>query len=141
MRAGITDWTDELAPYIDQARRMLGVVRVPYLDTQIDRLMRDVADDMGVGESYNRAPVGVYFGEPGVEADDPYFGGQGPRRTGCINCGNCQTGCGHNAKNKLTVNYLYLAETNGATVHELHEVHEVKPLEGGGFEVLARRPG
>ena len=139
--AGITDWADELAPYIDQARRMLGVVRVPYMDTQIDRLMRDVADDMGVGESYNRAPVGVYFGEPGVEADDPYFGGQGPRRTGCINCGNCQVGCGHNAKNKLTVNYLYLAEQHGAKVHELHEVHEVKPLDGGGFEVHARHPG
>ena len=69
--AGITDWADELARYIDQARRMLGVVRVPYMDTQVDRLMRDVADDMSVGESYNRAPVGVYFGELGVEADDP----------------------------------------------------------------------
>jgi len=139
--AGITDWADELAPYLDQARRMLGVVRVPYMDTQIDRLMRDVAFDMGVGESYNRAPVGVYFGEPGVEADDPYFGGEGPRRTGCINCGNCQTGCGHDAKNKLTVNYLYLAEKHGAKVHELHEVYEVKPMDGGGFEVRARHPG
>jgi cholesterol oxidase len=57
---------------------MMGVVRVPYMDTDVDRLMRDVATDMGVGGSYNRAPVGVYFGEPGVEADDPYFGGEGP---------------------------------------------------------------
>ena len=50
-------------------------------------------------------------------------------------------GCGQNAKNKLTVNYLYLAEKHGAVVHELHEVHEVTPLEGGGFEVVARHPG
>ena len=30
-----------------------------------------------------------------------------------------QIGCGHNAKNKLTTNYLYLAEKLGAEVHEL----------------------
>jgi len=139
--AHISDWADELAPYIDQASRMLGVVRVPYMDTDVDRLMRAVARDMGKGESYNRAPVGVYFGTPDVEADDPYFGGEGPRRRGCINCGNCMIGCGRNAKNKLTVNYLYLAEKRGAVIHELHEVHEVKPRPGGGFEVHARHPG
>jgi cholesterol oxidase len=139
--AGITDWADEVAPYVDQATRMLGVVRVPYMDTSVDRLMRDVARDMGKGNSYNRAPVGVYFGTPGVEADDPYFGGEGPKRRGCVNCGNCMIGCGRNAKNKLTVNYLYLAEKRGAVIHELHEVHEIKPLPGGGFEVQARHPG
>jgi cholesterol oxidase len=139
--SGITDWADELAPYIDQAIRMLGVVRVPYMDTQVDRLCRDVAADMGVPKSYNKAPVGVYFGTPGVEADDPYFGGVGPRRHGCISCGNCFVGCGKNAKNKLNVNYLYLAEKFGAKIHELHEVYELKPLDGGGFEVLTRHPG
>jgi cholesterol oxidase len=50
-------------------------------------------------------------------------------------------GCGHNAKNKLTVNYLYLAEKYGAAIHELQEVYELKPLPGGGFEVHARHPG
>jgi hypothetical protein len=34
-------------------------VRVPYMDTPVDRLMREVARDMGQGDSYNRAPVGV----------------------------------------------------------------------------------
>ena len=139
--AGITDWADELAPCIDQARRMLGVVRYPYMPTDVDRYMRQVAIEMGRGESFNKAPVGVYFGSPGVEADDPYFGGVGPRRTGCIGCGNCQAGCGHNAKNKLTTNYLYLAEKLGAEIHELHEVYDLVPLDGGGFEVHARHPG
>ena len=74
----------------------------------------EVAIEIGRGETFNKAPVGVYFGSPGVEADDPYFGGVGPRRTGCISCGNCNIGCGHNAKNKLTTNYLYLAEKLGA---------------------------
>src|SRR5882672_10518451 len=139
--AGITDWADELAPCYDQARRMLGVVRYPYMPTDIDRYIQQVATEMGRGETFNKAPVGVYFGRPGVEAEDPYFGGVGPKRTGCILCGNCQVGCGHNAKNKVTTNYLYLAEKIGAKVHELHEVYDLVPLDGGGFEVHARHPG
>ena len=139
--AGIADWADELAPCYDQATRMLGAVRYPYMPTDVDRYMQQVAADLGQARTFNKAPVGVYFGSPGVEADDPYFGGVGPRRTGCIGCGNCQVGCGHNAKNKVTTNYLYLAEKAGAQVHELHEVHDLVPLEGGGFEVHSRHPG
>jgi len=139
--AGITNWADELAPCYDQARRMFGVVRNPYMPTDVDRHMQQVAIEMGRGQTFNKAPVGVYFGKPGVEVEDPYFGGVGPRRTGCIACGNCQVGCGHNAKNKVTTNYLYLAEKLGAEVHELHEVYDLVPLEGGGFEVHTRHPG
>ena len=139
--ASITDWAAELAPHIDQATRMLGVVRYPFMPTDVDRYMRQAAIDMGRGETFNKAPVGVYFGSPGVEAEDPYFGGVGPRRTGCISCGNCNIGCGHNAKNKLTTNNLYLAEKLGVEIHELHEVYELVPLDGGGYEVHARHPG
>jgi len=139
--AGITDWADELAPCLDQATRMLGVVRYPYMPTDVDRVLQQIAIEMGRGETFNKTPVGVYFGSPGVEADDPYFGGVGPRRTGCISCGNCNIGCGHNAKNKLTTNYLYLAEKLGVKIHELHEVYDLAPLSAGGFEVHARHPG
>ena len=139
--AGITDWADDLAPHIDRARRMLGVVRYPYLPTDVDRYMQQVATEMGRGETFNKTPVGVYFGRPGVEADDPYFGAARPRRTGCISCGNCNNGCGHNAKNKLTTNYLYLAEKLGGQVHDLNEVYDLAPLDGGGFEVRTRHPG
>jgi cholesterol oxidase len=139
--SGITDWADELAPHIDQARRMLGVVRVPYMLTDADRYMKQAAEALGHGNTFNRAPVGVYFGKPGVQADDPYFGGVGPRRVGCNSCGNCMIGCGRNSKNKVTVNYLYLAEKFGAKVHDLHEVYELTELEGGGYEVKTRHPG
>jgi cholesterol oxidase len=139
--ADITDWADELAPCIDQATRMLGVVRYPYVPTDVDRVLQQVAIEMGRGETFNKAPVGVYFGSPGVEADDPYFGGVGPRRTGCISCVNCNIGCGHNAKNKLTTNYLYLAEKLGVKIHELNEVYDIAALPAGGFEVHARHPG
>ncbi|MFV0461621.1 MAG: GMC oxidoreductase [Nostocoides sp.] len=137
----ITAWDKELAPFIDQAKRMLGVVRDPYMSNDVDRYLQKAVKKEGRGSSYNRAPVGVYFGEPGVEADDPYFGGVGPRRRGCINCAQCMTGCGYNAKNKLDSNYLYLAEALGAQIHEFSEAYEITPLEDGGFEVQARHPG
>jgi cholesterol oxidase len=139
--AGITDWADELAPYLDQASRMLGAVRYPYMPTDVDRAMQRAAAEIGKEDTWNKAPVGVYFGTPGVEAADPYFGGVGPRRTGCISCGNCNNGCGHNAKNKLTTNYLYLAEKLGAQVHDMHEVYDVVPLDDGGYEIHTRHPG
>ena len=134
--AGITDWADELAPCLDQATRMLGVVRYPYMPTDVDRVLQQVAVEMGRGETFNKAPVGVYFGSPGVEAEDPYFGGVGPRRTGCISCGNCNIGCGHNAKNKLTTNYLYLAEKLGVELHELHEVYDLVRSMGAGSRCM-----
>ena len=80
--AHITDWRSELAPYYDQAERMLGVVTYPG-DTPADGVMRQVAAQMGVGDTFHKAPVAVYFGRPGVTVDDPFFGGAGPRRTGC----------------------------------------------------------
>ena len=110
----ITDWRAELAPYYDQAKRMLGVVRNPTM-TPSDEVMKQVAEEMGVGHTFGMAPVGVFFGrdgrkEPGVEVDDPFFGGVGPSRRGCLEAGECMTGCRHNAKNTLVKNYLYLAE-------------------------------
>jgi cholesterol oxidase len=123
--AHITDWHDELAPHYDQAQRMLGVVENP-VETAADRVFRKVADDMGVGDTFHPTPVGVFFGEPGKEVDDPYFGGAGPRRTGCIQCGNCMIGCRFGAKNRLDTNYLYLAEQLGAVVEPLTTVTRVE---------------
>lgn len=45
--SGLADWADELSPHFDQAQRMLGVVRGPYMDSDSDRLIREVAVDMG----------------------------------------------------------------------------------------------
>ncbi len=123
--AHITDWESELAPHYDQAQRMLGVVENPTL-TPSDRVFEKVAKDMGVGETFHPTPVGVFFGEPGKEVDDPYFGGAGPRRVGCTQCGNCMIGCNVGAKNRLDTNYLYLAEKLGAVVEPLTTVTAVR---------------
>jgi cholesterol oxidase len=139
--SGITDWADELAPYYDQASRMLGVEDNPTM-TPSDAVMKAIADDMGVGHTFRMTPVGVYFGDgPGVEAEDPYFGGVGPRRTGCIECGECMTGCRHNAKNTLPKNYLGLAEDAGAAVHALTTVVSVEPRAEGGYTVTTKHTG
>ena len=133
----ITDWRDELAPAYDQAKRMLGATVNP-TTTPSDEVMKAVADELGVGDTFHPTPVGVFFGEPGVEVEDPFFGGVGPSRKGCIECGACMTGCRHGAKNTLLKNYLYLAERGGATVCDLTTVESIRPLESG-YEIATSR--
>ncbi|OZF05174.1 GMC family oxidoreductase [Rhodococcus sp. 15-2388-1-1a] len=135
----ITDWQRELNPYYDQARRMLGVETNPTI-TASDKVMKEVAEDMGVGDTFTSTPVGVYFGDRGKTAPDPFFGGAGPERTGCTECGACMTGCRVGAKNTLVKNYLYLAEHAGAHVLPLTTVVDVRP-NGGGYDVVTRRTG
>jgi cholesterol oxidase len=134
--AGITDWERELAPWYDQAERMLGVTTYGRT-TPADEAMRRVAARMGVEGTFHPTPVGVYFGQSGV---DPYFGGAGPLRDTCTHCGACMTGCRYNAKNTLVKNYLYLAERLGAEVIPLTTVTSVRP-DGDGYLVQTRRTG
>ncbi|HET7688742.1 MAG TPA: GMC family oxidoreductase [Nocardioidaceae bacterium] len=136
----ITDWKDELAPYYDQAKRMLGVQTNPKLGPA-DEILLDIARDLKVADTFHATNVGVFFneGKEGVEVDDPYFGGAGPRRAGCIGCSECFTGCKHNAKNTTVLNYLYLAEKNGAEVHPLTTVTSVAEDGKGGYLVETKR--
>jgi cholesterol oxidase len=138
--AGITDWESELAPYYEQASRMLGVTTNP-TTTPADEVMREVAELMGVGQTFTSTPVGVFYGEPGVTVPDPYFGGVGPDRTGCTECGSCMTGCRVGGKNTLMKNYLHLAERAGAVVHPMTTVTRIRPVPGGGWEVQTVRTG
>lgn len=136
---GITDWKAELGPFFDQARRMLGVATNPKA-TPADDVMQRIAAHFGVEDTFQPTPVAVYFREPGVEDPDPYFGGEGPTRTGCTFCGGCMIGCRHNAKNRIDRTYLYLAERHGARVHPEHEIVDIERLSGGGFRLTARHP-
>ncbi|MGW1981697.1 GMC family oxidoreductase N-terminal domain-containing protein [Streptomyces collinus] len=141
----ITDWQEELRPYYDQARRMLGVRLNPTM-TPSDVHLKAAAQRMGVGDTFHLAPVGVFFGDgedadgtakakPGGEVADPYFGGAGPSRRACTECGECMTGCRHGAKNTLNENYLYLAEKAGAVVHPMTTVVSVTDDSRGGYAV------
>ncbi|HWV27609.1 MAG TPA: FAD-dependent oxidoreductase, partial [Aeromicrobium sp.] len=139
--AAITDWKSELAPHYAQAKKMLGVTTYPGF-TKADDVMEALARDYGVSDTFHPADVGVLFGDaPGVEVDDPFFGGVGPARRTCIDCGACMTGCRHNAKNTVVKNYLYLAEQAGAVIHPLTRVVDVSEQAGGGYRLRTHRTG
>jgi cholesterol oxidase len=138
------DWGAELAPHYDTAERMLGVTDVTG-DDPADRLLNEFARELGVEDSYAKTRVGVYFGTPGETVEDPFFGGEGPARTGCIACGRCMVGCPHGAKNTLVKNYLHLAEARGARIHPDRTVVDIRPLGDGtgadGYAVVTERTG
>ncbi len=142
--AEMEDWETELAPHYAEAQRMLGVVENPHEDPA-DQLLRELGEELGVGETYKRTPVGIYFGERGKTVADPFFDGEGPERTGCRLCARCMVGCVHGAKNTLVKNYLYLAEKRGAHVMPEHTVIDVRPIGAAdgseGYEVESVRSG
>jgi len=139
------DWEATLAPHYAEAQRMLGVVQVA-TDDPADELLREFGEHIGVGDSYQKTPVGIYFGEqPGVTVSDPFFGGEGPDRTGCMQCGRCMVGCPHGAKNTLVKNYLWLAEKRGAVITPERTVTEIRPLGAAdgsdGYAISSERSG
>ncbi|UTT54600.1 FAD-dependent oxidoreductase [Microbacterium maritypicum] len=138
---GIAEWESELSPHYATAKRMLGVVEHYPHTGPVERIMAGAAEDLGVGSTFRRAPVGVWFGKPGERTTDPFFGGEGPDRTGCTLCGNCMVGCRVGAKNTLMKNYLALAERRGVSIEALRTVSEVRELPGGGFAVTTQRSG
>jgi cholesterol oxidase len=125
--AHLADWETELAPHYRTALTMLGATRNPRLEAG-DLALRQLAREIGKEEHFEATNVAVYFGEPGKTVPDPYFGGTGPTRTGCIFCGGCMTGCRHDAKNTLDKNYLHLAERLGTVIQPESKVVDVRPL-------------
>jgi cholesterol oxidase len=132
------DWKESLRPHYATALRMLGATPSEVL-VESDHLLKEVADEMGRGHTFHRATVGVYFGQAGVTVPDPFFGGEGPARTGCTLCGGCMVGCRFGAKNTLDKNYLWLAEKRGAEIHPESRVTDVRALDGGGYELTIER--
>jgi cholesterol oxidase len=142
----LADWERELAPFYDEAERMLGVVDYD-AEGPADALLREYGESLGVGDTYRRTRVGVFLGEPGVTVPDPFFGGEGPERTGCVKCGSCMVGCRHGAKNTLVKNYLWFAERLGARIMPERTVVDIRPIGGPdadgseGYEVTSVRSG
>jgi len=138
------DWAAVLAPHYDTAERMLGVQEVPR-DSDGQQLLKEVGREFGVEQTFTRTPVGVFFGKPGTTVPDPYFGGEGPDRTGCTFCGACMVGCREGAKNTLLKNYLWFAEKRGAEVIAEREVVDIRPIgatDGSeGYVVTTQHPG
>lgn len=134
----MADWETELEPFYALANRMLGTAENPKL-WPADHILLEMAEEMGRADTFSRTPVGIYFGQEGQTAPDPYFGGEGPPRTGCLHCGGCMVGCRFNAKNTLDKNYLYLAERNGVEVWPERQVTDIRSVthsdDGARYEV------
>jgi cholesterol oxidase len=137
-------WADELPAHYEEAERMLGVTDV-IADDPADQLLREFGREIGAARTYAKTRVGVYFGTPGETVDDPFFGGEGPARTGCTACGRCMVGCPVGAKNTLVKNYLWLAERRGVRITPERTVVDIRPLGDGtgadGYEVHTERSG
>src|SRR6478752_6069105 len=140
----LDDWERVLAPHYAEAEHMLGVVTWDG-DDPGDRLLRELGDELGVSETYSKTRVGVFLGEPGRTVPDPFFGGAGPERTGCLHCGRCMVGCPYGAKNTLVKNYLWLAERAGVEVLPGRTVVDVRPVGAAdgrdGYAVTSERTG
>ena len=136
----LADWERELAPHYQIAERMLGVTTYDR-DSAADLLLLEYAREHGIEDTYAKTRVGVFLGESGVTVPDPFFGGEGPDRAGCVRCGACMVGCRHNAKNTLVKNYLYFAERAGVTILPERTVTDVRPLSSGGYQVTHEQSG
>jgi cholesterol oxidase len=142
--SALGDWAQALAPHYDTAEKMLGVQVVPR-ESDGQKILQEVGEHFGVSGTFRRTPVGVFFGKPGETVPDPYFGGDGPPRTGCTFCGACMVGCREGAKNTLVKNYLWFAEKRGVEIHAEREVVDIRPIgaEDGadGYRITTERPG
>ncbi|QOZ51479.1 FAD-dependent oxidoreductase [Bradyrhizobium sp. CCBAU 53338] len=142
--SALGSWNEILQPHYDTAEQMLGVTPVPF-DSVNQQLIREMARHFGTEGTFTRTPCAVYFGEPNKTVEDPYFGGEGPDRTGCTRCGACMVGCRVGAKNTLVKNYLWFAEKRGAKILAEREVVDVTPLGAAdgseGYRVTSERPG
>lgn len=133
----LADWQQELAPHYRTAKQMLGVTAVPELNA-CDEVLREIAEDIDRPEGFQPAEVSIYFGSPNERVPDPYFGGRGPDRVGCTQCGACTTGCRVGAKNTLDRNYLHLGEGLGAEILAETEVTAIRPSDQGGYTIETR---
>lgn len=134
---GLANWQEELKPFYQQAKTMLGASTHPYT-SRSEKVMQQLATAIGKPEAFQKTDVAVYFGTPEVTVPDPYFNGKGPDRTGCKLCGGCMLGCRYNSKNTLDKNYLWLAQQLGVQIMAEKEVTRVIPLSedgSAGYEV------
>ena len=127
---------DVLDPYYDKARDMLEARQLtPPADRDMpSRTRAFMAAAESAGRKAELMEICVYTGPEKVNR-------QGIVQDGCVYCGNCMLGCHVHAKNTLDLNYIPLAEKNGAEVYPLHEVEKIEPIhpvETNGYRVHFR---
>ena len=72
---------------------------------------------------YSKAPIAVNLTQHGDGEKNQF----GVPQWKCTLCGDCVTGCNVGAKNTLTMNYLPLARSQGASIYTQVEVKRIRP--------------
>ena len=62
--AHLADWQEELRPYYEEARRMLGATQHPY-HSKSEKAMLTLAEQLNKKESFEKPHLAIYFGKPG----------------------------------------------------------------------------
>jgi cholesterol oxidase len=132
------NWKETLTPHYDTVSFMLGRQTNPNLKEE-DLMLRTIAREMEREETFHTVDVAVYFGDKDIPRD-PYFGGEGPSRTGCNECAGCMTGCREDAKNTLDKNYLWFAERYGAEISAFTRAEKIE-FAGDHYRITTFRPG
>jgi cholesterol oxidase len=126
-------WPDELRsketlrPYYEMARRMLSPQTTPEdrltpkLRTHLTTAAKLKAERLWEADAY-RAPLAITFASR--------TNAQGMRQHGCVQCGDCATGCNVGAKNSLDMNYLPLAWTGGVLMFTQVDVSTIRRSDG-----------
>ena len=134
----------ELQPYFNQVAEFLDVDYLP--DNQINprvTLLHQGAAKIGAEDRYGLLPVAINFrkdlklnpANPPTEKDSiQALNKHGAMQGTCFHVGQCDFGCPVKAKNTLDVNYLFVAQQNGAKVRPLHLVKNIEQ-EGTGYKI------
>ncbi|OZG70215.1 hypothetical protein BTA51_27370 [Hahella sp. CCB-MM4] len=122
-----------MRPYYRVAADMLGAkgITPPYARALPSRTKAFQNAAERLGRRAELVPICVHFG------DDGKVSAGGRPQNACDYCGNCLLGCHNHAKNTLDLNYIPLAEQNGAEVYPLHEVTALIPCDKG-YRVVFR---
>lgn len=120
----------DLAPYYDRAEKVLGAQPHPAPPLK-SFAFRRAAEAAGKGVyDTGLVPIAVAFEELARPDADVVH-------SPCTGCGSCVTGCNFQAKGSTDMNYVAIAEKQGAKVFTCIEVRTIEPLAGGGFRVHA----
>lgn len=123
-----------LDPYYDLCAYMLDVTPIseaqPLGLPERTRRLRAAAESLGRGPQFFLPNLGVHFGEPETLRKNKF----GVDQEGCRHCGECIVGCNYHAKNTLDLNYLAVAERNGAVVKTSCRAHRILK-DGAGYRV------
>lgn len=136
---------EELQPHYAQVASMLKPEVLP--DNQLTpryRLMRDAAEAIGESSRLRKLELAVSFdpdasfpdSRPASEEAQKTFTNAFGRQQGyCVHAGNCDIGCKAQARNTLELNYLAVAEDNGAEIRPLSVVSHIV-AEGNRYAVV-----